>query len=177
MQLIHDIFLMLKVLSQDETPLLYSIVFGEGVVNDATSIVLFNAVQSLDVKDIDPLTALKLLGTFLYLFLTSTALGIAVSFCFFIFLFYFFGCFSCCTLCVSLTSKHDSCFLSHEKYIVLPIIGTLKLNFRFQQLKSHSGGRPILQSFKVMLHFFFFFLFQSFCLGVTTLLLQIYFSK
>lgn len=67
----------LQVLSQDETPLLYSIVFGEGVVNDATSIVLFNAVQSLDVKDIDPLTALKLLGTFLYLFLTSTALGIA----------------------------------------------------------------------------------------------------
>lgn len=82
-------FFMLKVLSQDETPLLYSIVFGEGVVNDATSIVLFNAVQSLDINNIDTLTALKLLGTFLYLFFTSTALGIAVSCCFFIFL-------SCC---------------------------------------------------------------------------------
>lgn len=70
---------MLKVLNQDETPFLYSVVFGEGVVNDATSIVLFNAVQSLDVSDIDALTALKLLGTFLYLFFTSTALGIAVS--------------------------------------------------------------------------------------------------
>ncbi|XP_059438756.1 sodium/hydrogen exchanger 1-like isoform X2 [Corylus avellana] len=67
----------LQVLSQDETPLLYSIVFGEGVVNDATSIVLFNAVQSLDSSNIDALTALNLLGTFLYLFLTSTALGIA----------------------------------------------------------------------------------------------------
>ena len=75
----HDIFLMLKVLNQDETPLLYSIVFGEGVVNDATSIVLFNAVQSLDISNIDLLTALKLLGAFLYLFFTSTALGIAVS--------------------------------------------------------------------------------------------------
>ena len=75
----HDIFLMLKVLNQDETPLLYSIVFGEGVVNDATSIVLFNAVQSLDVSNIDLLTSLKLLGTFLYLFFTSTAMGIAVS--------------------------------------------------------------------------------------------------
>nr|POE53971.1 sodium/hydrogen exchanger 1 [Quercus suber] len=64
----------LQVLNQDETPLLYSIVFGEGVVNDATSIVLFNAVQSLDVSNIDLLTALKLLGTFLYLFFTSTAL-------------------------------------------------------------------------------------------------------
>ncbi|XAR52559.1 hypothetical protein NMG60_11020699 [Bertholletia excelsa] len=68
----------LQVLSQDETPLLYSIVFGEGVVNDATSIVLFNAVQSLDFSNIDVLTALRLLGHFLYLFFTSTALGIAV---------------------------------------------------------------------------------------------------
>ncbi|KAK9292623.1 hypothetical protein L1049_020598 [Liquidambar formosana] len=65
------------VLNQDETPFLYSVVFGEGVVNDATSIVLFNAVQSLDFSNIDALTALQLLWTFLYLFFTSTALGIA----------------------------------------------------------------------------------------------------
>ncbi|PRQ42107.1 putative cation/H+ exchanger, cation/H+ exchanger, CPA1 family [Rosa chinensis] len=67
----------LQVLSQDDTPFLYSVVFGEGVVNDATSIVLFNAVQSLDVRNVSGLTALKLLGTFLYLFFTSTLLGIA----------------------------------------------------------------------------------------------------
>ncbi|XP_073104575.1 sodium/hydrogen exchanger 1 isoform X3 [Elaeis guineensis] len=68
----------LQVLNQEETPLLYSLVFGEGVVNDAASIVLFYAVQSLNFNNIDALTALKLLGTFLYLFSTSTALGIAV---------------------------------------------------------------------------------------------------
>ncbi|MED6198881.1 Sodium/hydrogen exchanger 2 [Stylosanthes scabra] len=68
----------LQVLSQDETPLLYSIVFGEGVVNDATSIVLFNSVQTLEFSKLNAVTALKLLGTFLYLFFTSTALGIAV---------------------------------------------------------------------------------------------------
>ncbi|RDX61394.1 Sodium/hydrogen exchanger 2, partial [Mucuna pruriens] len=68
----------LQVLNQDETPLLYSIVFGEGVVNDATSIVLFNSVQSLDFSSINAITALKLLGTFLYLFCTSTVLGIVV---------------------------------------------------------------------------------------------------
>ncbi|XP_062003062.1 sodium/hydrogen exchanger 1-like isoform X2 [Rosa rugosa] len=67
----------LQVLSQDDTPFLYSVVFGEGVVNDATSIVLFNTVQSLDVSNVSGLTALKLLGTFLYLFFTSTLLGIA----------------------------------------------------------------------------------------------------
>ncbi|XP_031276433.1 sodium/hydrogen exchanger 1-like isoform X2 [Pistacia vera] len=68
----------LQVLSQDETPFLYSVVFGEGVVNDATSIVIYNAVQSLDFSDIDGTIALKLLGTFLYLFFTSLALGIVV---------------------------------------------------------------------------------------------------
>ena len=77
------IFLMLKVLNQEETPFLYSVVFGEGVVNDATSIVLYNAVQSLDLSNIDALTALKLLGTFLYLFFTSTILGVVVSYRFF----------------------------------------------------------------------------------------------
>ncbi|KAF8401609.1 hypothetical protein HHK36_012555 [Tetracentron sinense] len=68
----------LQVLNQEETPLLYSLVFGEGVVNDATSIVLFNAVQTLDFNNIDALMALKLFGTFLYLFFTSTVLGIAM---------------------------------------------------------------------------------------------------
>ncbi|KAK9215405.1 hypothetical protein WN944_007410 [Citrus x changshan-huyou] len=67
-----------QVLSQDETPFLYSIVFGEGVVNDATSIVLFNAIQSFDFNNIDGTVALNLLGTFLYLYFTSTALGIVL---------------------------------------------------------------------------------------------------
>ncbi|KAK9732614.1 hypothetical protein RND81_04G010300 [Saponaria officinalis] len=68
----------LQVLSQEETPFLYSVVFGEGVVNDATSIVLFNAVQSLDLSNLSAMTALALLGTFLYLFITSTVLGVLV---------------------------------------------------------------------------------------------------
>lgn len=66
----------LQVLHQDETPLLYSLVFGEGVVNDATSVVLFNAIQSFDMSKIDPTIALHFIGNFLYLFFTSTALGV-----------------------------------------------------------------------------------------------------
>ncbi|KAK4282849.1 hypothetical protein QN277_014176 [Acacia crassicarpa] len=66
----------LQVLNQDETPLLYSLVFGEGVVNDATSIVLFNAIHSFDLNHIDLSTALHFLGNFLYLFATSTLLGV-----------------------------------------------------------------------------------------------------
>ncbi|XWS58240.1 hypothetical protein CRYUN_Cryun08bG0017300 [Craigia yunnanensis] len=66
----------LQVLNQDETPFLYSVVFGEGVVNDATSIVLFNSVQSIDFNNINATISLKLMGTFLYLFFSSTILGI-----------------------------------------------------------------------------------------------------
>ncbi|GMP60667.1 hypothetical protein CsSME_00023430 [Camellia sinensis var. sinensis] len=66
----------LQVLDQDETPLLYSLVFGEGVVNDATSVVLFNAIQSFDVTNFDPTIALQFLGNFSYLFVASTLLGV-----------------------------------------------------------------------------------------------------
>ncbi|XP_057963484.1 sodium/hydrogen exchanger 2 [Malania oleifera] len=66
----------LQVLNQDETPLLYSLVFGEGVVNDATSVVLFNAIQSFDLTHIDPRIALQFTGNFFYLFFTSTMLGV-----------------------------------------------------------------------------------------------------
>ncbi|PPR85254.1 hypothetical protein GOBAR_AA35438 [Gossypium barbadense] len=67
-----------KVLHQDETPLLYSLVFGEGVVNDATSVVLFNAIQSFDLSDINFRIALKSIGKFFYLFSASTMLGVFV---------------------------------------------------------------------------------------------------
>ncbi|KAK9939954.1 hypothetical protein M0R45_016633 [Rubus argutus] len=67
----------LQVLHQDETPLLYSLVFGEGVVNDATSVVLFNAVQKIDVNKLNGRIGLHVIGDFLYLFSTSTALGVA----------------------------------------------------------------------------------------------------
>lgn len=66
----------LQVLNQDETPLLYSLVFGEGVVNDATSVVLFNAIQSFDLSHINTSIFLQFIGSFLYLFIASTLLGV-----------------------------------------------------------------------------------------------------
>jgi NhaP-type Na+/H+ or K+/H+ antiporter len=69
----------LQVLNQDAQPLLYSLVFGEGVVNDATSVVLFNAIQNLDLDHLDSTTILKFIGNFLYLLTTSTFLGVFVS--------------------------------------------------------------------------------------------------
>lgn len=66
-------------LNQDETPFLYSVVFGEGIVNDATSIVLFNAFRKLKLSDINSAVVLQLFGNFLYLFISSTVLGVVVS--------------------------------------------------------------------------------------------------
>ncbi|GLU03422.1 hypothetical protein SLE2022_206240 [Rubroshorea leprosula] len=68
----------LQVLNQDEMPLLYSLVFGEGVVNDATSVVLFNAIQRFDLSHITSSIVLEFIGNFLYLFITSTLLGVGV---------------------------------------------------------------------------------------------------
>ncbi|KAK1417878.1 hypothetical protein QVD17_27012 [Tagetes erecta] len=65
----------LQVLNQDQTPLLYSLVFGEGVVNDATSVVIFNAIQDIDLSQITTAVAFQLIGKFIYLFITSTVLG------------------------------------------------------------------------------------------------------
>lgn len=69
----------IQVISQDETPRLYSLVFGEGVVNDATSVVLFNAIKNLDITQLKGGVALKVISDFLYLFFTSTMLGVTVS--------------------------------------------------------------------------------------------------
>lgn len=77
-----SLILMLQVLNQEETPLLYSLVFGEGVVNDATSVVLFNAIQKFDLSHITSANIMQFVGNFLYLFLTSTLLGVAVCPCF-----------------------------------------------------------------------------------------------
>ncbi|KAH6796515.1 sodium hydrogen exchanger 2 [Perilla frutescens var. hirtella] len=66
----------LQVLNQNETPFLHSIVFGEGVVNDATSVVLFNAIQKFDLSEINSAMALKFFGNFIYLFIASTLLGV-----------------------------------------------------------------------------------------------------
>ena len=82
-ELMTDIFFVCgdwQVLNQDETPFLHSLVFGEGVVNDATSVVLFNAIQKFDLSEINSTMAFTFVGNFFYLFVTSTLLGVLVSF-------------------------------------------------------------------------------------------------
>jgi NhaP-type Na+/H+ or K+/H+ antiporter len=79
-----DLVATLSVMSPTETPQLYSILFGEGVINDAVSIVLFDAslkfAENRDVEsDSDGWTAtiLAILGHFVLLLVVSTILGVA----------------------------------------------------------------------------------------------------
>ncbi|KAI5058154.1 hypothetical protein GOP47_0026324 [Adiantum capillus-veneris] len=65
----------LQVLPQDENALLYSLVFGEGVVNDATSVVLYRAIQKFEVNS---LAGIHVLLDFLKLFCLSTLLGMFI---------------------------------------------------------------------------------------------------
>lgn len=67
----------LQVLSQSSSPLLYSIVFGEGVMNDATSIVLLKSLDLTDMRNgITWVEVFFLLGAFLWLFTISLSMGV-----------------------------------------------------------------------------------------------------
>lgn len=48
-------------------------------MNDATSIVLFNSVQKINVDNFNAQAAATIILDFMYLFFTSTCLGVAVS--------------------------------------------------------------------------------------------------
>ncbi len=68
-----------SIIKFDEQPMLFSIVFGEGIVNDAVSIILFNAVFSRTMSNV-PLSwsaPLDIAGEFSSLTIYSTLLGIA----------------------------------------------------------------------------------------------------
>ncbi|KAL9235802.1 hypothetical protein vseg_010537 [Gypsophila vaccaria] len=68
----------LQILNQEETPFIYSLVFGESVVNDATSVVLFNVIRKFELSNSEATVAMEFVGQFLYLFIASTLLGVLV---------------------------------------------------------------------------------------------------
>ncbi|QDZ24468.1 sodium/hydrogen exchanger [Chloropicon primus] len=77
-----DSVAVLQVLSQKRTPLLHSLVFGEGVVNDASSIVLLRSIKSAykQVKMDDALssTVYHIFFSFFVTFTLSSLVGISV---------------------------------------------------------------------------------------------------
>ncbi|CAN7078644.1 unnamed protein product [Brassica oleracea var. botrytis] len=135
----------LQVLNQDETPLLYSLVFG-GVVNDATSVVVFNVIQSFDFTNLNHGLAFQLVGNFSYLFLLSTLLGVAVN----IYSYFLYICFP---IWSKSTCPHMAC-LSHstDREVALMMLMTY-LSYMLAELFDLSGILTVFFCGIVMSHY------------------------
>ena len=77
-----DVIAAVSLLSFDQTPDLYSIVFGEGITNDAVSIILFNTVMKYTAvnTEITPSTPFKIIWDFTLLGLCSVLIGLLFAF-------------------------------------------------------------------------------------------------
>ena len=73
-----DVIAAVSLLSFEQTPDLYSIVFGEGITNDAVSIILFNTVMKYTAvnTEIVASTPFKIIGDFTLLGLCSVSIGL-----------------------------------------------------------------------------------------------------
>lgn len=70
----------LALIKQDQYPKLSAVLFGEGVLNDAVSILLFRSILSGAITGkAGAFTAIDLLGMALYLLACSTLVGLIVS--------------------------------------------------------------------------------------------------
>nr|VDD02856.1 unnamed protein product [Brassica rapa] len=125
--------LTLHILHQDETPLLYSLVLGEGVVNDATSVVHFNVVQKIHVESIYGLTALRVFENFLSLsFSVVTAIQKDEGWCYIGCFGWskklvreesFFTCVACNKLMLWLNSAKTKYSFPYDRYRVILFVG------------------------------------------------------
>ena len=73
-----DVIAAISIIKYDEQPKLFSLVFGEGIVNDAVAIILFNTITKFvnEEESFGPSTPFKILGEFLLLGFASIAIGI-----------------------------------------------------------------------------------------------------
>lgn len=73
-----DVIAAVSILKYEEYPKLYSLVFGEGITNDAVSIILFQAIDELDEsnQEFTFVTFLSILGNFVELTIVSLVIGL-----------------------------------------------------------------------------------------------------
>jgi len=70
-----DVIAAISMVNYDEQPKLYSLLFGEGVVNDAVAIILFNSVKKFADQPINAGTTFQILGDFIMLSIFSLLIG------------------------------------------------------------------------------------------------------
>ena len=70
-----DVIAAISMVSYDKYPKLFSLLFGESVVNDAVTIIIFNTVSKMRDMELGPSTAPLMVGQFLLLALLSLLIG------------------------------------------------------------------------------------------------------
>ncbi|CDW88691.1 sodium hydrogen exchanger [Stylonychia lemnae] len=74
-----DVIAAISIIKYEEQPKLFSLIFGEGIVNDAVAIILFNTVSLFvgdHVEEFTGATPFKIIGNFLLLGFASVAIGL-----------------------------------------------------------------------------------------------------
>lgn len=71
-----DVVAAVSIISYSDQPKLYSCIFGEGVVNDIVSIILFNCILGLQKEEFTGATSFIIIAQFLILAVVSIGMGI-----------------------------------------------------------------------------------------------------
>ena len=71
-----DVIAAISMVNYTEQPKLFSLLFGEGVVNDAVSIIIFNSVVNLKEEEINASTGFRIILDFFLLSFLSLTIGI-----------------------------------------------------------------------------------------------------
>lgn len=74
-----DVIAAISIIKYDEQPKLFSLIFGEGIVNDAVAIILFNTVSMYvgeTTEEFTGATPFKIIGNFLLLGFASLGIGL-----------------------------------------------------------------------------------------------------
>lgn len=74
-----DVIAAISIIKYEEQPKLFSLIFGEGIVNDAVAIILFNTVSMFVGEHTEEFTAatpFKIIGNFLLLGVASIGIGL-----------------------------------------------------------------------------------------------------
>lgn len=74
-----DVIAAISIIEYEEQPKLYSLLFGEGVVNDAVSIILFNSVHKYAHSEFTAMTGFAIFWDFVKLSSCSLIVGILVA--------------------------------------------------------------------------------------------------
>ena len=71
-----DVIAAISMVNYDEQPKLYSLLFGEGVVNDCVTIIIYNSVTKFEGTEMSAGTSFKILLDFILLSVLSLSIGL-----------------------------------------------------------------------------------------------------